>query len=115
MLAGIFLVIGLIIGTRVGLRGLVMFWGGIGMIYVMIKVPLGIHGFAMRRMSGGNSELAAGLFLIVSIVLLLWIFLELGAMIFDELYLDVLPEGIDRAFGGALGGALGWILIKIIF
>ena len=101
MLAVTFLIIGLIIGTRVGLRGIIMLCGTIGLIYILIKVPLGVHGFVIGRLAGsGKAELAAGLILIVSIVLILWFFLQLGEMLFDVLYLDVMPEGINRAFGG---------------
>ena len=116
MLAAIFLIIGLVIGTRVGLRGLIMFWGGIGLIYLMIKIPLGVHGFILKRLVGNsNAELAAVLMLIGSLVLLLWIALQLGWILIEVFYLDELPEGVNRVFGGVLGGALGWILIKIVF
>jgi hypothetical protein len=116
MLATIFLIIGLIIGTRVGLKGLIMFCGGIGLIYILIRVPLSVYGFVIEKFPGSNNaELVAGLLLIGSLVMVLWSALQLAVMLIEVLCLDVLPEGINRSVGGALGGALGWILIKIIF
>jgi len=111
----IFLIIGLLIGTRIGLRGLFMFWVVIGLIYGMIKIPLVVYGFVIERTAGTTgSEVAGIMVLVVSIVLLLWGVIQLGAMLYEELEIDVLPEGVDRAFGGALGGALGWIIATIL-
>ncbi len=111
----LFLIIGLLIGTRIGLRGLFMFWVVIGLIYGLIKIPLVIHGFVAERVAGNTgSEVASIMVLVLSIVLLLWIVIQLGAMLYENLELDVLPPGVDHAFGGALGGALGWIIATIL-
>lgn len=109
------LIIGLVIGTRIGLRGLFMFWVVIGLIYGLIKIPLVIHGFVVERTAGTTGSQVAGIMvLVMSIVLLLWGIIQLGAILYENLDLDILPEGIDRAFGGALGGALGWIIATIL-
>jgi len=109
------LIIGLVIGTRIGLRGLFMFWVVIGMIYGLIKIPLAFYRFSLDRISGSaHHEIAAILLLIMCFLGLLWGAIQLGAMIFEELELDVLPPGIDHALGGAVGGALGWVLIELM-
>ena len=36
----------------VGFRGLFMFWAGIELIYILIKVPLTLHGFIIMRVAG---------------------------------------------------------------
>lgn len=111
----LFLIVGLLIGTRIGLRGLFMFWVVIGLIYGLIKIPLVLYRFCLERISGSaHYEIAAILFFIMCFLGLLWGAIQLGAMIFEELDLDILPPGVDHALGGAVGAALGWVLIELI-
>ena len=111
----LFLIIGLVIGTRIGLRGLAMFCYSIGLIYVLIKVPtylykkvaLPFYDFVIP----GTADMIAliGLFVLVVIGAI-----QLGWQLARSEILMALPLGIDSALGGAVGGALGWVLIELM-
>ena len=111
----LFLVIGLVIGTRIGLRGLAMFCYSIGLMYVLIRVPTylyrGIAAPFYDFMSPGTADTLAllGLFVLVVIGAI-----QLGWQMARSDSLMALPLGIDSALGGAVGGALGWVLIELM-
>ncbi len=109
------LIFGLWIGTRIGLLGLAMFCYAVGLMYVLIKVP--IHYYKMLAtplydvMSAGTADMIAllGIFLLVAVAAI-----ELGwQMVGSDTLLD-LPAGVDHALGGAVGGALGWVMIELM-
>ncbi len=110
----LFLVIGLVIGTRIGLRGLAMFCYSIGLMYVLVRVPTyfykGIAAPLYDFMSPGTADTLSllGLFVLVLIGAI-----QLGWQMADSDSLMELPVGIDSALGGAVGGALGWVLVEL--
>jgi len=110
-----FLIIFLMIGTRIGLRGLAMFCFSIGLIYVLIKVPIYLYKNAASPfydfVNPGTADAIAliGLFLLVVIGAI-----QLGWHMARSELLMALPLGIDSALGGAVGGALGWVLIELM-
>ncbi len=110
----LFLVIGLVMGTRIGLRGLAMFCYSIGLMYVLVRVPTYFHkGIAAPLydfMSPGTADILAllGVFVLVLIGAI-----QLGWQMADSDSLMELPAGIDSALGGAVGGALGWVLVEL--
>ena len=113
----VFLIVGLVLGSRVGLRGLFMFWTVIGLLYAAIRLPLALYAHGVETFTGsiGSPQMYGALILLMSILLLLWAVIHLGAMLYEVLGLDVLPPGVDHALGAALGGALGWVLIELMF
>lgn len=111
-----FLVIFLMIGTRIGLRGVAMFCFSIGMIYVLVKVPTYLYKQVASPFYEFVSPATAdplallGLFLLVVVGAV-----QLGWQMARSEILAALPLGIDAALGGAVGGALGWVLVELMF
>ncbi|MCH8836266.1 MAG: hypothetical protein IIA60_00530 [Candidatus Marinimicrobia bacterium] len=111
----LFLVIGLVIGTRVGLRGLAMFCYSIGLMYVLVKVPthfykiIASHLYDLINPGTADAVALLGLFVLVVIGAI-----QLGWQMARSDSLMALPLGIDSALGGAVGGALGWVLIELM-
>ena len=111
----LFLIIGLMIGTRIQLRGLAMFCFSIGLIYVLIKVPVYLYKKVASPfydlVNPGTADMIAliGLFVLVVIGAI-----QLGWQLARSEILVALPPGIDSALGGAVGGALGWVLIELM-
>ena len=110
----LFLIIGLVIGTRIGLRGLAMFCYSIGLMYALIRVPTYLYKRIAEPfyefMSIGTADTIAllGLFVLVLIGVI-----QLGWRMACSDSLMELPLGIDSALGGAVGGALGWVLVEL--
>ncbi len=111
-----FLIIGLMIGTRIGLRGLAMFCFSIGLMYVLVKVPTYLYKKVASPfyefVNPGTADVIAllGLFLLVLIGAI-----QLGWQMARSETLVALPLGIDSALGGAVGGALGWVVVELMF
>lgn len=111
----LFLVIGLVLGTRIGLRGLAMFCYSIGLMYVLIKVPTYFYKKVASPFYGivntGTADMIAliGLFVIVVIGAI-----QIGWQMAGSDSLMELPLGIDSALGGAVGGALGWVFVELL-
>lgn len=111
----LFLIIGLVIGTRIGLRGLAMFCYSIGLMYVLIKVPTYLYKKVASPfyefVNPGTADTIAllGLFLFVLVCAI-----QLGWQMARSDKLVFMPEGVDHALGGAVGGALGWVLVELL-
>lgn len=111
----LFLIIGLVIGTRIGLRGLAMFCYSIGLMYVAIKIPTYLYQKVASPfyefVYPGTADAIAllGLFLFVLVCAI-----QLGWHLARSDLLMALPIGIDSALGGAVGGALGWVLVELL-
>ncbi len=112
----LFLIIGLMIGTRIGLRGVAMFCFSIGLMYVLVKVPTYLYKKVASPfydfVNPGTADTIAllGLFLLILIGAI-----QLGWQMARSETLVALPLGIDSALGGAVGGALGWVLVELMF
>ena len=115
LVKGLALVIGVIVGVRVGLRGLAMLWFVVGLTYLLVRIPLSCYEMGNMGFYGNaNSQGVGIIMLIMSIVVILWLSLRFGARFFRSLRLDTIPDGVDRAFGGALGGASLFILVSVL-
>jgi len=111
----LFLVIGLVIGARVGLRGLAMFCYSIGLMYVLIKVPT----YFYKKVASPfydfiNPGTADGIALLSLLLLVLTVAIQLAWQMARSDTLMELPSGIDSALGGAVGGALGWVFVELL-
>ena len=111
-----FSLLGIIIGARIGLKAVAVFWYGIGLMYVVIKFPLwfyerGAKGFIEL---GVNRTVAQGFTLIVLIVFLALVGIRFGAKFFQNFGFDRLSPGLDRALGGALAGGIGYVISQFV-
>ncbi len=112
----LFLIIGLVIGARIGLRGLAMFCYSIGLMWILIRVPTYLYKkVASPFYDFMNPATADTIALLVLFLLVLIGAIQLGWQMTRSDTLVLIPEGIDHALGGAVGGALGWIFIVLIF
>ena len=111
-----FLIIGLIAGVWIGLRTLIMFWFMVGAVVLFIKIPLLVFSITGERISDFSSPILIGGIVLAAVIGgLLWVVAEFGEAIFLDFSIADLPEGIDRVFGGAVCGALGWLLATLMF
>ncbi len=112
----LFLIVGILIGTRIGLRGLAMFCFSVGLLWALISIPTYLYKKVATPfydfISPGASDTYA---LIALFVMVLIGAIQIGWQMARSEKLALMPEGVDHAFGGAVGGALGWIFVELLF
>lgn len=108
--------VGLVVGMRVGLLGLAIFWYVLGLMYLLVKIPLAMYreGFSImyRLIEPGIADTSV---LIIWIVFILLIGIRMGIWFFRGFGFHLLPQNLNSALGAALGLSTGIIIATILF
>lgn len=108
-------VLGLIIGMRVGIIGMAIFWFVAGITYLISTVPLALYKDGAKGFYAFLPHVVADIFvLVVWIVFIVLIGLRVCVKFFQGFGFHLLPPNLNRALGGALGLSVGWIIANLI-
>ncbi len=106
---------GLVIGVRIGLRGLVMTGYIMLSMYVLVLVPVTFLVIMPRDFGFQSSSQPLPMLLMGIIwVLVLRLSISLGIKLADELALLIQSPNVNRALGGWIGGWIAGMLATLI-